>query len=120
MPLTYILGSSASEDMYISIREARFPEMILELMAYMSTIVWVNTPDLSGSNMLFCKHTALRKETMWLVINPTIYVRCFTTATSNPPRCKICLAVTHKMKDCNISEGDIEGDTEPVSNPNMA
>lgn len=59
---------------------------------------------------LFCKHT-VRKETRWSVINPTIYATRFTTATRNPPRCEMCLAVTRDMRDCiqcDISEGDIE------------
>ena len=101
---------------YVSVRGARFPEMIPELMAYMGTIIKASR-EYTGSewlkyDMLFRKHAALRKETMWSVINPTIYARCFTSATRNPPRCEICLAVTHETKDCtqhDLSEGDIEG-----------
>lgn len=101
---------------YVSIRGARSPEMIPELMAYMGTIIRAYR-EYSGSewlkyDMLFRKHAALRKEPRWSVINPTIYARCFTAATRNPPRCEICLASTHDTKDCthrDVGEGDIEG-----------
>ena len=100
---------------YVSIRGSRSPEMIPELMAYMGTIIRAHR-EYTGSewlrdDMLFRKHAALRNDTRWSVINPTIYVRCFTAATRNPPRCETCLSVTHETKDCTqqeISEWDIE------------
>ena len=101
---------------YVSICGTRSPEMVPELMAYMGTIIRANREytglEWSKYDMLFQKHAALRKETRWSVINPTIYARCFTTATRNPPRCELCLPVAHETKDCsqhNSSEGDIEG-----------
>ena len=101
---------------YASVRGAQVPELIPELMAYMGTIIRANR-EYAGSewlkyDMLFRKHAALRKETRWSVINPTIYARCFTAATRNPPRCEVCLASTHDTKDCgqrDVDEGDIEG-----------
>jgi len=101
---------------YVSVCGAQFPEIILELMAYMSTIIRVNR-EYAGQerikyDMLLQKHTAHRKEMRWSMINPTIYARCFTAATRNPPRCEVCLAVTHETKDCSQQEatkGDIEG-----------
>ena len=62
--------------------------------------------------MLFRKHAAIRRDTKWLVINPTIYTRRFTAATRNPPRCELCLAITHDTKDCSqrdATEYGIEG-----------
>ena len=101
---------------YVSICGAQFPEIIPELMAYMSTIIRVNREYASLEwikyDMLFHKHAALRKETRWSVINPTIYARCFTAATRNPPKCEVCLAVTHDTKNCSqqdTNKGDIEG-----------
>ena len=47
-----------------------------------------------------------------VVINPTIYARCFTAETMNPPRCELCLAFSHDTKDCSqwdIAECSIEG-----------
>ena len=101
---------------YTSIRGAQFPELITELMAYMGTIIRVNR-EYTGSewakyDMLFHKHAALRRETRWSVINPTIYARCFTAATRSPPRCEVCLASTHDTRECSqrdVDEGDIEG-----------
>ena len=61
---------------------------------------------------LFRKLAALRRDTKCLVINPTIYARCFTAATRNPPRYELCLAFSHEMKDCNhwdFAESSIEG-----------
>ena len=101
---------------YTSVRGAQFPELIPELMAYMGTIIRVNR-EYTGSewakyDMLFRKHAALRRETRWSVINPTIYARCFTAATRSPPRCEVCLASTHDTRECSqrdVDEGDIEG-----------
>ena len=101
---------------YTSVCGAQFPELIPELMAYMGTIIRVNR-EYTGSewakyDMLFRKHAALRRETRWSVINPTIYARCFTAATRNPPRCEVCLASTHDTRECSqrdVDEGDIEG-----------
>ena len=77
---------------YVSFRGVQSPEVIPELMAYMTTIIRVNR-EYSGSewrnyDMLFRKHATLRRDTKWSVINLTIYARCFTAATRNPPRCE--------------------------------
>ena len=101
---------------YVSIRGAQAPEVIPELMAYMTTIIRVNR-EYSGTewrsyDTLFRKHAALRRDTNWSVINPTIYARCFTAATRNPPRCKLCLAISHDTKDCSqqdITDYSLEG-----------
>ena len=61
---------------------------------------------------LFCKFAALRRDTKWSVINPTIYATCFTAATRKPPGCELCLAFSHEIKDCNhrdFAESSIEG-----------
>ena len=81
------------------------PKVIPEFMAYTTTIIRVNR-EYSGSewrnnDTLLHKLAALRRDTKWLVINPTIYARCFTAATRNPPRCKLCLAFSHDTKDCS-------------------
>ena len=101
---------------YTSVRGAQFPEQIPELMAYMGTIIKV-IREYTGSewakyDMLFHKHAALRRETRWSVINPTIYARCFTAATRSPSRCEVCLASTHDTREYSqrdVDEGDIEG-----------
>ena len=82
----------------------------------MTTIIRVNR-EYSGSEWrkyytLFCKLAALRRDTNWSVINPTIYARCFMVATRNPTRCELCLAFSHDTKDCShwdIAECSIEG-----------
>ena len=91
-------------------------EVISELMAYMTTKIRVQK-EFSGSEWRnydtpFCKLAALRRDTKWSVINPTIYARCFTAATRNPPRCELCLAFSHETKDCSHQElmkSSIEG-----------
>ena len=63
-------------------------------------------------DMLFHELTALRRHTKWSVIDPIIYARCFTAATRNPPRCELCLVITHDTKDCSqwdVAEYSIEG-----------
>ena len=82
--------------------------MIPELMAYMSTIIRTSR-EYAGTewhtyDTLFRKHAALRKESKWSVINPTIYARCFTSAPRNPAKCELCLAVTHDTWDCSHQE----------------
>ena len=74
---------------YVSIRGVQSKEVVPELMDYMTTIIRVHR-EYSGSewrnyDMLFCKLADLRRDTKWSVINPTIYARCFTAATRNPP-----------------------------------
>ena len=99
----------------MSIRGSHSPEMIPELMTYMGTIIRANREYVGsewlGYNMLFRKHAALRNNTRWSVINLTIYMRCFTAAVRNPPRCETCLSITHETKDCtqhNVNEWNIE------------
>ena len=85
-------------------------------MTYMFTIIRVNK-EYSGQewrsyDMLFCKYAALRRDTKWSVINPTIYTSSFMAATRNPPKCELHLAVTHDTKDCSqrdVSEHGIDG-----------
>ena len=93
---------------YASVRGSHSPEMIPELMAYMSTIIRTSR-EYAGTewhtyDTLFRKHAALRRESKWLVINPTIYARCFTSAPRNPAKCELCLAVTHDTRDCSHRE----------------
>ena len=62
---------------YVSIQGSRSLEMIPELMVYMGTIIRAHR-EYTGSkwlryDMLFRKHAALRNDTRWYVINPTIY-----------------------------------------------
>ena len=99
----------------MNIRGSCFPEMIPKLMAYIGTIIKANReyagPKWLRYDMLFWKHEVLRNNTRWSVINPTIYARCFTAATRNPPRCETCLSVIHETKDCtqhDVSKWDIE------------
>ena len=81
----------------------------------MGTIIRVNM-EYTGSewvkyDMQFRKNAALRRETRWSVINPTIYARCFTAVTRSPPRCEVGLASTHDTRECSqrdVDEGDIE------------
>ena len=82
----------------------------------MTTIIKVHR-EYSGSewrkyDMLFRKLAALRRDTKWSVINPTIYARCCMAATRNPPRCELCLAFSHETKDYShreFAESSIEG-----------
>lgn len=90
---------------YASIRGSHSPQMIPELMAYMSTIIRTSR-EYAGAewhtyDTLFRKHAALRRDSKWSVINPTIYSRCFTSAVRNPAKCELCLAVTHNTWDCS-------------------
>lgn len=90
---------------YMSICGVHSPEMIPELMVYTSTIIRTSREaEWHTYDTLFCKHTALRRESRWLVINPTIYARCFTSAMRNPAKYDLCLAVTHDTWDCSQQE----------------
>ena len=51
-------------------------------------------------DVLFCKHAALKSDTKWSVINPTLYARCFTGVAKNVARCELCWAAMHETKDC--------------------
>lgn len=95
-------------EIYMSICGVHLPEMIPELMFYTSTIIRTSR-EYAGTewhtyDTLFCKHAALRRESRWSVINPTIYARCFTPAARNPAKCDLCLAVTHDTWDCSQQE----------------
>ena len=85
-------------------------------MVYMTTIIIVHREyswsEWRNYDTLFCKLAALRRDTKWSVIKLTIYARCFTAATRKPPRCELCLAFSHEIKDCNhqdFAESSIEG-----------
>ena len=89
---------------YASVRGMQAPELIPELMAYMLSIIRVSR-EYSGLSwvqydVLFRKHAALKADTKWSVINPTLYARCFTGAARDVVRCELCWAATHETKDC--------------------
>ena len=95
---------------YASVRGSHSPAMIPKLMAYryMSTIIRTSR-EYAGTewhiyDTLLSKHAALRRESKWSVINPTIYTRCFISAPRNPAKCELCLAVTHDTRDCSNRE----------------
>ena len=91
--------------LYLSVRVQHNPELIAELMVYMVSIVWVSK-EYSGLgwvqyDALFRKHSALKADTKWSVINATLYARCFTGTLRDVARCKVCWATSHKTKDCS-------------------
>lgn len=67
----------------------------------MATIIRISRAEWHTYDTLFRKHAALRREWRWRAINPTIYARCFTSATRNPAKCDLCLAITHDTRDCS-------------------
>ena len=90
--------------LYTSVRGQHNPELIAELMAYMVSIVRVSRKYSGLSwvqyDALFQKHTTLKADTKWSVINTTLYTRCFTGAPREVVRCELCWATSHDTKDC--------------------
>jgi len=86
------------------VRGTDTPEAIPELMAYMMSIIRVSR-EYSGLgwmhyDVLFRKQAALKGDTKWSVINPTIYARCFTGAPREAVNCELCLSTLHDAGEC--------------------
>ena len=74
-----------------------------ELMAYMVSIVQVSRVysglEWVQHDALFWKHTALKADTRWSVINTTLYTGCFTGVLRKVVRCELCWATSHDIKE---------------------
>ena len=91
----------------ICIRESP-PQLIPELVAYMSTIVWV-TQDFSSLawvryDTAFRRQAAMTGNTKWSVLNSTLYTMCFTGLAAARSRCELCFASTHTENECTQRE----------------
>ena len=98
--------------MYMSVLTPVHPEVIPELMAYLSTIVRVSQ-DFVGLawvryNAGFHWQAALTGNRSWSQINTTLYTLCFTVNTLSTTRCELCFASSHSAAKC-----EQRGDPDP-------
>jgi len=98
-PHTYIFTWLQCFPSYVSVRGSEKPDLIPELMAYMTTILCVSQ-DFIGLAMIHL--VALSGNTRCSEINPTLYARYFTGATRSASRCDLCMATSHKTTECAL------------------
>jgi len=89
---------------YVSVRTAKAPQLVPELLAYMSTVIRVSQ-DYSGLawvryDAAFRRQAALTGNTRWSVINSTLYTMCFTGMAATTKRCELCFATSHTEREC--------------------
>ena len=82
------------------------PNLIPELMAYMTTILHVSQ-DFAGFGWVrydaaFRCLVAMSGDTKWSEINPTLYAMFFTGATRTAARCDLCMATSHRTTECAL------------------
>ena len=97
--------------LYLSVCGQHTPGLISELMAYMISIICVSReyPGLGWIqyDTLFIKHAALKSDYKWSVINPTLYVSCFT-GMPREAKCELCGTTTHETKNCTFDENRVD------------
>ena len=91
---------------YVSVHDSEKPDLISELIAYMTTILHVSQ-DFTGLGWVhydaaFRHLVALSGNTRWSKINPTLYAMYFTGATRSASRCDLCMATSHKTTECAV------------------
>ena len=101
---------------YSAVRGAHSPEMLPELMAYLSTIVRVSQEFIGLAwvryDVGFRQQAAATRSQRWSVVNPSLYASCFTgSAKSSAPRCELCQATTHTEREC-AQQGDSDPDMQ--------
>ena len=89
---------------YVSVLAPSQPELIPELMAYMSLIIRVSQ-DYSGLawvryDAAFRRQAALTGNKRWSVVNSSLFAINFTGTAKAIPRCELCFATTHTDKEC--------------------
>ena len=89
---------------FVGVRAQPNPELVPELMAYMTTIVRVSQdyPGLAWVqyDAAFRRQAALTGDTRWSTINPTLYTVCFTGVAASTARCELCFATSHTEREC--------------------
>ena len=97
---------------YVSVRTTHQPELIPELMAYMSMIIRASQ-DYTGLawvryDAAYRRQAALTGTTRWSAINSTLYTMCFTGMAKAVQRCELCFATSHTERECAQ-----QGDSDP-------
>ena len=91
---------------YVSVCGSEKPDLLPELMAYMTTILCVSQ-DFTGLGWVhydaaFRHLVALSGNTMLSKINPTLYTLYFTGATRSNSRCDLCMVTSHRTTECAL------------------
>ena len=89
---------------YVSVLAPSQPELIPELMSYMSLIIRVSQ-DYSGLawvryDAAFRRQAALTGNKRWSVVNSSLFAINFTGTAKAIPRCELCFATTHTEREC--------------------
>ena len=87
---------------YVSVLGPSFPEIIPELMGYMSLIIRCGQ-DYEGLawvwyNMAYRQQAAASGNCKWSEVNGTLYSVCFTGKFRENRQCDLCLAKNHKKE----------------------
>ena len=90
--------------MYVSVLAPSQPDLIPELMSYMSLIIRVSQ-DYSGLawvryDAAFRRQAALTGNKRWSVVNSSLFAINFTGTAKAIPRCELYFATTHTEKEC--------------------
>ena len=98
---------------YVAVLTPGRPQLIPEMMAYMSTIIRVSQ-DYTGLawvryDAAFRRQAALTGNDRWSVVNTTLYTMCFTGMAASVKRCELCFASTHSEREC-AQRGDPDPD----------
>ena len=91
--------------MYIGVMATKFPNMVLELMAYMISILRASQEyeGLAWATYDAAYHwqAAATGHKQWSKVNSSLYTICFMGKAIKATRCDLCLSTTHKTLECS-------------------
>ena len=88
----------------VGILASRYPQKVVELMAYQSTIIKCRT-DFEGIawvtyDRAYRTQAAVLKTLDWSKLNPTLYSLCLAGRAKSDIACSFCRSQEHKSIDC--------------------
>ena len=97
---------------YVSVMSRRFPQEVVELMAYMA-IIHKASMEFSGKSWLrydstFRGQAAASGYRHWSAINASLYAICFTGNVAAKSHCEFCFSLAHASRDCPSAADDVD------------
>ena len=95
----------------VGVLSQAYPQMVLDLMAYLATIVrcYRDFEDLHWAqyDRMYRRQAAITKDLQWGRIDSTLYSKCFAGKARWRSMCTYCLSDNHTSQECYDNPANI-------------
>ena len=108
----------------VAVLAVRYPEKTPHFMAYLRTITRASR-NFEGTawatyDMAYRRQAANQRSLDWATIDPALYNESFTGRAKSIPRCRYCLADSHRTQECAFAPEERRGGSQQYQDRNQA